>query len=882
MRYLALIPWLLLAAPPSSSRMAEVIRNGFQYRNLGPFRAGAWVSDLAVPVSPSQAHRYTFYVAARSGGVWKTTNNGTTFQPVFDAQGVSSIGAIALAPSDANIVWVGTGDASCTRSAYWGDGVYKSTDGARTWQHMGLADSHHISRVAVHPVKPDIVFVAAMGHLHTPNRERGVFKSTDGGKTWRNSLYINETTGAIDLVMNPLDPQTLYAAVYECMRFPWRLQDGGPASGVYRTTDGGTSWHKLDNGLPGGTVGRIGLDICRKDPRVLYAVVDNGNHRPPTDEEAGRDRARGIAPAERMIGGEVYRTDDGGTSWRKTNAIQDDVSRKTGYAFNQIRVDPVNPDRVFITGSNLIRSDDGGKTWAGLNPGPRPFRRAFGDFRTLWIDPENPARMIAGSDGGVYTSYDAGMTCDHHANLPLGEVYAVGIDMDDPYHIYAGLQDHESWKGPSNGWSGSVGMEDWVTVGTGDGAYNQVDPTDSRWLYNNQEFGRHARVDQELRIRTSIQPARPQGQPALRFNWTGPLRISPHNPMTIYAGAQVLFRSLDRGEHWQEISPDLTTNDPERISGPGTGIQFCTITTISESPVTPGIIWVGTDDGKVQMTRDGGVHWNDVTAGLDRAGCPGGTWVSRVAASGFAPGTAYVSMTGRRRDDFRPYLCKTSDFGASWTAITGDLPDRPINVIVEDNKIRDLLFLGNDAGVYVSLDAGGRWFALEGNMPPVPVHDLVVHPREGDLVAGTYGRGIWVTDITPLREISESVLVKELHLFSIRPKARRREGAWGNYRLSGDRVAVTPNAPNGLTFVYYFRQEAEDKVLFTITDKSGATIRTLEGMPKAGLNRVSWDFMDSTRVEVQPGDYTVTLEYGSSKETQSVRVLAPGRPPSGR
>src|SRR6266511_1228620 len=404
-------------AAGSRQRIDDALRDGFQYRNLGPFRAGSWVSDIAVPEAPMKSHLYTFYVAARSGGVWKTTNNGTTFEPVFDNQNVASIGALAIAPSDENIVWVGTGDASCARSAYWGDGVYKSTDGAKTWRRMGLGDSHHIARIVIHPSNPDIVYVSAMGHLFSTNEERGVFKTADGGKTWKKVLYVNDHTGAIDLVINRSDPNMLYAATYDCLRYPWRLQDGGPGTGIYKTTDGAENWKRLEGGLPNGEIGRIGIDVYQKDPKTLYALVDNRNKRAATEEEIRQARERGAPMRERAVGGEVYRTDDAGVTWRKVSADGGDMSSKTSYAFNQLRVDQNNPDRLLITGANL-----------------------------------------SGSDDGVFISYDGGKTCDHLANLPLGEVYALTVDMENPYTIYAGLQDHESWKGPSNGWSGGGGL----------------------------------------------------------------------------------------------------------------------------------------------------------------------------------------------------------------------------------------------------------------------------------------------------------------------------------------------------------------------------------------------------------------------------------------
>ena len=873
-----------LALPACGATLEEVVRDGFSYRNLGPFRAGSWIADIAVPDAPVRAHLDTFYVGVRNGGVWKTTNNGTTFNPMFDDQPVLTIGALAVAPSDAETVWAGTGDASCTRSALPGDGVYRSTDGGQSWQHLGLTETHHIARVVSHPSNPDIVYVAAMGHLFSTNDERGVFKTTDGGKTWTKVFCLNERTGVIDLVLDWRHPNTLYAATYECVRFPWHLADGGPASGIYKTTDGGRTWHRLEGGLPRGTLGRIGLALFQKNPKVLYALIDNRNPRAATDEGDHQGQG-GAGRAPGLIGGEVYRSGDGGLTWSKMSSDRVDLSRKTGYAFNQIRVDPERPEHLFITGETLSSSLDGGKTWTALTESraSRPFHQAFGDFRTLWIDPQNPDRMLAGTDGGVFISYDGGRTCDHLANLCLGEVYALAVDMERPYNLYAGLQDHESWKGPSEGWSGSVGEEDWVTVGTGDGMYNLVDPTDSRWVYNTQEFGRLARLDQKTRVRTRIAPTRPANQPRLRFNWVAPIALSPHDPKTLYAGAQVLFRSRDRGDHWEEISPDLTGNDPKRISGPGVDIQFCTITSIAESPTMAGLIWVGTDDGKVQVTTNAGASWRDVTPNVAQAGGPEDAWVTRVCASPAIAGTAYVAKSRLRQDDFRPFLYKTTDFGATWTSIAGNLPERSINVVFEDYTNSNLLFVGNNEGVYVSLNGGQHWMAMKGNMPPAPVFDLTVHPREGDLVAGTFGRGLWVTDITPLRELNDEALAQEAYLFRVRSKAWRREGALGNYHLYGDRHAVTPNEPNGLTFTYYLKQDVTNDVTLTVADSNGRTVRTLHGPKRSGLNRVTWSPRPVGQSDgpdgpvpraLPPGEYRVTLRVGDVTCTRDARVLA--------
>ena len=560
------------------------------------------------------------------------------------------------------------------------------------------------------------------------------------------------------------------------------------------------------------------------------------------------------------------------------NAATDDVSRKTGYAFNQLRVDPNNPDRIFITGSELISSEDGGKTWIGLGRGPRsnerPFRRAFGDFRTLWIDPEDSDHMMAGSDGGVFVSYDGGKTCDHFSNLQLGEVYALGADMEKPYNIFEGLQDHESWMGPSNGPSGSVGIEDWKTVGIGDGMYNSPDP-EGRYTYNDQEFGHAARIDLQLRTRTVIAPVPAAGKPPLRINWTAPLRLSPHDSKTVYFGAETVFRSRDRGDHWEVISPDLTTNDPKKISGPRAAIQHCTIVTLAESPLTPGLIWVGTDDGKVQVTRDAGAHWSDATAKVVAAGGAEDAWVTRVYPSKFDPGTAYITKSRRRQDDFRPFVLKTTDFGESWKMMTAGLSERSAaNVIVEDNANRDVLFLGTDTGLFVSFDRAEHWAPLKANVPPAPVHDLLVHPREDDLIVGTFGRGIWVADVSTLRDIKPALLSEPAHLFPIKPFTERRDVAWGNYALYGDRYPVTRNQPNGMSISFFLKENGNEPAKFEIADSRGKVLRHLSEPSKMGLNRIIWFLDDDGNAPVPAGEYKVTLLVGGKTLSQSGRIIS--------
>lgn len=849
---------------------------GFSYRNLGPFRAGSWVADIAVPDAPQKSHLYTFYVAVRYGGVWKTTNNGTTFQPIFDAQDVTGIGCITVAPSNENIVWVGTGDASSVRVAYPGDGVYKTTDGGKTWQRMGLRDTQHIARIVVHPTNPDIVYVAAMGHLWSTNEERGVFKTTDGGKTWKKVLYLNDSTGAIDLVINRRAPDTLYAAMYEVQRRPWKLLETGKSSGIHKTTDGGKTWTKLAGGFPTTPQGRIGLDIYQKNPQILYAVTENFGQRPPTDEEAKRDRARNIEPQSRNIGGEVYRTEDGGKTWKKMNRAEDDISSKAGYSFNQIRMDQNNDKKIIVNCDSLQSSEDGGRTWTGITWSSRNlFGKAFGDFRTMWIDPQNSDRWILGSDGGVHVSYDAGKTCDHYSNIPGGEFYSIDVDLERPYHIYGGMQDHDSWRGPINGPSGRVGPEDWVTVGDNDGMYNRVDPTDSRWVYNTVQWGGHYRADQKTHTRKAIEPTRPKGQPPLRFNWTPPLALSPFNSRIIYTGAQALFRSFDQGDHWEEISPDLTGNDPSKISPPGTTVQYCTLTTIAESPVTAGVIWVGTDDGKVQVTKNHGGAWTDVTPKLAAAGAPEHYAVTRVLASRTAAGTAYITKSGRRFDEFKPVVMKTTDFGATWTSLAGSLSDRAVDVIVEDTTDAETLFIGTNKGVYVSLDAGRSWTPLKGNMPVVPVTDIVIQPREHDLVVATYGRGLWIANINWLAEVKKGALFAPAHFFAITPRPLPGDGAWGNWELYGDRQLIVPN-DEGLNFEFYLAEKPSGKAKVTITDAAGAQVRTIEEEASVGLNRISWDMTSGRGRAVPVGEYTVTIQAGAHTLTQKARVVPAG------
>jgi photosystem II stability/assembly factor-like uncharacterized protein len=850
----------------------ESLLKNFTYRAIGPARQGGRITDISVPLSQP----YTFYVATASGGLWKTVNNGTTFEPIFDNQSVISIGDIEVAPSNPNIVWVGTGEANNSRSSYWGDGVYKSTDGGKSWKNIGLRDSHHVGRIIIHPKNPDIVYVAALGHLYSSNEERGLFKTSNGGETWEKILYINEKVGVVDVVIDPTNPDILYAASYERSRMPWTFEESGPGSAIYKSIDAGKTWKRLGGGLPSGKIGRIGIDVYCKNPNIVYATIENSNLRPPTEEEAKQDQSHKLEPQQRPIGGEVYCSDDGGETWRKANSSKDDIGGHPGYYYGQIRINPNDENTIYVLSVILYRSKDGGKTWGKERPEDTG-QGTHSDHHALWIDPQNSNHLLLGNDGGLAQSYDGGASWDFYDNLPLAQYYTVGVDMEDPYNIYGGLQDNGSWKGPSNSLQGEITLDDWESVGGGDGMYNQVDPNDSRWLYNESQFGNIQRLDQKLWIRKSIRPSRKEGEPALRFNWSSPILISPHNNQIIFMGANVLFRSLNRGDSWQEISPDLTTNDPVKTKGKG-NIQYCTITTISESPLFPGIIWVGTDDGNVQMTRNGGATWTNLSSRIK--GAPANYWASRVLASNFNEGTAYMAKTGYRHDDFRPFLFKTTDFGATWTSIASNLPNEPINVIIEDRKNPNLLFVGTEMAVYVSMDGGGKWVRMKNNMPTNAVHDLLVHPRENDLVVATHGRGIFITDITPLEEITPKVLAEDVYLFKIEPKTQslgRRSGG-----LPGHRHFQASNEPLGIVINYYLKENAEGEAKIVITDLSGKELNQLKGKAEAGVNSVIWNMHEQpTKEEIQqqemtrfgqpagklvsPGEYLITLEVGGKK-----------------
>ena len=821
---------------------------------------GGRIDDFAVVESnPS-----IVYVATASGGLWKTTNNGVTWEPLFDEQMTSTIGDVTLAPSNPDIVWVGTGEANNRQSSSWGDGVYKSEDAGKTWKKMGLRDTHHIGRIAIHPTNPDIVYVAALGHLWGPNKERGLFKTSDGGKTWANTKFIDENTGFVDLALDPESPNTLYAASYQRRRTSWGFNGGGPGSALYKTTDGGENWGKLTNGLPEGNTGRIGIDIYRRNPSIVYATIEH--------KEGG-----------------VFRSEDKGLTWKKMSS----TNPRPMY-YSQIRIDPSNDQRIWALGASMYVSDDGGKTFR-----TDYVREIHGDHHAMWINPASSDQMIVGSDGGIHFSYDRGKTWDFVNTLPLGQFYEIGFDMRKPYYIYGGLQDNGTWGGPSANWySLGITNDEWIVVGGGDGFYAEVDPQDFNTIYVESQDGNISRFDLKSGERKSIRPEPEDQKEIYKFNWNSPILISPHNPKMVYYGGNRLFWSRDRGDSW-EASADLTTQqDRDKlpimgiVSGQETlsrndGVSFYgTITTISESPLKEGLLYVGTDDGLVQISRDGGKTWKNV---IDKVlGVPKNTYVSRVVASFFEEGRAYVTFDGHRNNDFRPYVFMTADYGESWRNISANMPEGgTVSVIREHHRNPNLLFVGTERGAFLSLDRGGKWVRIKSNLPIIPVDDIAIHPRENDLIFATHGRSIWILDdMTPLEQLGKETLDSKCTLFDIRQAVIFNP--YSHKGSLGHKIFVAPNPPFGAMISYYLKEKAKEDVKILVSDSSGKTVRELTGPKEAGLNRLSWDLRYNPPVSgtqgqadrfssirapfVLPGEYKVQLQAAGQEATKSVKV----------
>jgi photosystem II stability/assembly factor-like uncharacterized protein len=822
---------LVLSAVPllSAQPLQESLFKSLTYREIGPTRqSGRFVDFAWTPKEPK-----TFYAATASGHLWKSIDNGITWDPLFTNEKVFSIGDVGVAPSDPKIVWVGTGEANNSRSAYWGNGIYKSTDAGKTWTHMGLDESHHIGAIEIHPSDPDVVYVAALGHLYSENEERGLYKTTNGGKTWAKVLDVvvkGKQIGVVDCVMHPTDPDVLYAATFDKVRKPYTYNLGGPGSRIYKTTDGGKTWAKLGGGLPEGMLGRIGLSIFLRNPDIVYACVENANKKGMSEEERHQELLNDKA-SRGMIDGEIYRSENGGATWTKVNADDQNIGGGPGYYYGQIIVDP-NDDKVaHVLSAASWGTKDGGKTWQR-----RPLGFG-GDDHCLWIDPEDSEHMLLGYDHGLGVTWDGGRNWYHPDNQSLAQLYAVGIDNSYPYRVAGGLQDNGSHMGPSTKRDGSpIRFEDWERAGGGDGMYNEFDWKTNRFLYNESQFGPLSRLDLLTGETKSI--AYRNQDPKMRWNWNSPILVSRHDSNVIYHCGNKVVRSPFRGEYWEVISPDLTTDNPKFLTtgkGGDGNIEYCTITSFDESPLNPNILWVGTDDGNVQVTQDMGKSWTLCNANI--TGNPG-YWVSRVAASHHRPGTAYVSYTGYRRDDFRPFVYKTTDFGQTWTSIAANLPDGPVNVIREHHANPNLLFVGTEFAVYVSIDGGNNWTRMKNNMPTQPVHDMKIHPRENDLVVATHGRGVYIADIFPLQKLTADVLEKDAFLFPVEPKVKWVSNVSLNYSSSDFNGQSEPLA----SAIYYYLKDKPAGDVTVSVYQGQVQINEIKGTANPGINKVLWNW----------------------------------------
>ena len=937
---------LILTAPihATGQTTLEDAISHLQYRELGPALMGGRIADLAVVESRPQV----FYIGTGTGGVWKTENHGTSWTPLFDDQPTSSIGDVTLDQSNPNLVWVGTGEPQNRQSSGWGNGVYKSTDAGNTWMHMGLEETKHVGRILIHPRNPDVVYVAAVGDLWGPNEERGVYRTRDGGESWERVLYIDEHTGAIDLAMDPGDPNTVFAAMYQRRRTGWGFNGGGPGSGLYRSFDGGDSWTELTEGLPEGDKGRIGIDVFRGDGNVVYALIE------ADPREAGQRFGGGNDDTPRKSG--TFRSLDRGDTWEKMS----DTNPRPMY-YSQIRIDPSDVDRLYVLGSPLMVSEDAGRTFRSDGAA-----QIHVDHHALWIDPNDSDHLIIGSDGGVSASWDGTATWRMFDNLPLGQFYAIGYDMRDPYYVCGGLQDNNPWCGPSNTLSfHGIRNQDWYETAYGDGFFTIVDPTDSTIVFSESQGGNMNRYDLTTGEKTPMRPIvgpREEGDTtkAYRFNWNSPLSFSPHDPATIYLGANYLMRSRDRGMSWEEVGGvDLTKaidrdeleimgvsgTEPQMSIHDGTS-NYGNITAFAESPLVPGLLYVGTDDGNVQISRDDGTTWQNV---LDQVpGLPDRTYVSRVVPSAHVEGRVFATFDGHRNGDYAPYVYVSEDYGATWESITDGLPDGwSVNVITEHHRAPDLLFLGNEVGLFVSVDAGRQWTQLKNNLPVVPVDDILIHPRENDLLVGTHGRSFWIlADLTPLEHLSTEMLAEAGLVFPSQPSTMWEErGDWPFYGATYS----APNPPRGARIRYYLGDavendgtgeegedadtddehaagedpddddedpddddevddddEGDDAFSLSITDSNGEHIRTLEAPGEAGINEVIWDWRYDQPYEpapdgsggggggggfgggtpqgpiVLPGTYTVTMTVDGQKYSATAEVIAEPRRPMTR
>jgi photosystem II stability/assembly factor-like uncharacterized protein len=831
--------------------------SGLKFRLIGPAVASGRVMSIAV----NPRDKFEYYVGVASGGVWKTVNDGTTWTPVFDKEGSYSIGWITLDPNDPAVVWVGTGESNSQRSVSYGDGIYRSDDGGKNWTNLGLKKSEHIGRVVIDPRDSKVVYVAAEGPLWGPGGDRGLYKTTDGGKNWKAVLTISENTGVVDVAIDPSNPDIVYAAAYQRRRHVFTLIDGGPESAIYKSTDAGASWNKLKSGLPTVDMGRIGLAVSPADPNVVYATIEAGDGK-----------------------GGVFRSDDKGATWERRNEFD-----AGAMYYARVVADPKNVDRIFVMNVTMRESLDGGKTLHKVEE-----TNHHGDDHMVWIDPEDTKHWIFGSDGGMYETWDNAKNWEFKANLPTVQFYDVAVDNALPfYNVCGGTQDNFSWCGPARtrNLNGIVNSDWYVTTG-GDGFHSQVDPEDANTVYSESQYGVLVRYDKPTGQELLLQPQEGKGEPPLRWNWDSPVIISPHSHTRIYFAANKLFRSDDRGDTWKAISGDLTRQidrnklpvmgrvwEPDAVAKNQSTSFYGNIVALSESPKKEGLIYVGTDDGLIQVTADGGANWTK----YDKfAGVPDTTYVSRLAASRYDASTVYAAFDNHKNEDFKPYLLRSSDGGKSWTSIAGNLPENgPVLAFAEDTVNANLLFAGTEFGAFFTVDGGSHWVQLKGGLPTIAVRDMVIQAREGDLVIATFGRGFYVLDdISALRQIKAESLEQSAAMFPVKDSLlyiERHPLGGPKKGFQGDAFYTADNPPYGAVFTAYLkeklktkkekRQDAEKEaakknqtlpyptndelraeaeepkpeVYFVVYDESGAPIRRVEGGIESGFQRAAWD-----------------------------------------
>jgi photosystem II stability/assembly factor-like uncharacterized protein len=845
--------------------------SGLGARNIGSSAMSGRVSAID---AVHEGNRLTVYIGAASGGVWKSTNGGTTYKPVFDKQPVQSIGAIAIDPKNPKVVWVGSGESWTRNSVSIGDGVYKSVDGGENWTNLGLKESERITKIIVDPTDSNSVFVCVPGKLWSDSMDRGVYKTSDGGRTWSQVLKGgNASTGCSMITIDRANPKTMYAGMWDFRRKGWTFRSGGDGpnapsgSSLFKSTDGGTTWSDISSssGLPSKPWGRVDVVAAPSNANILYCLIEA---EPPKNG--------------------LYRSDDGGKTWQLRDRSQMMIWRP--FYFANLVVDPKNPEKVYKPGGGLIASNDGGKSFSGIGGG------AHGDFHDVWIDPMNTDHLIVGDDGGVWYSYDAGNRWWKADNLPISQFYHVSVDMDRPYHVYGGLQDNSSWVGDS-AYPGGISPDRWENMYGGDGFWMFVDPTDPNYIYAESQGGEIGRVNRKTHETRSIKPLPSYKEGKLRFNWNAPIHVSPTG--AVYLGSQFLFRTRDHGQTWERISPDLTTNDPEKQKQEQSGgvtvdnssaEMHTTIYAISESPKNKDLVWAGTDDGNVQVTRDGGKTWTNTVANI--AGIPKNAWVSYIDASHFDEGTAYVTFDTHTLGDMRPYAYRTTDYGKTWTSLlSADSGVRGYaHVLREDPVNSSLLYLGTEFGLWVSIDGGKQWAQYKGGDLPigVAVRDVAIHPRDHDLVIATHGRGIWIVDdISPLRALTPDVLDKPVAFMASKPAQQSilAQGGWVN----GDAKYIGPNPPDDAVITYYQRKRhIFGDLKIDILDASGKVVASVPSSKRRGLNRVNWSMrLPAPRVptaasasfaaqygpRVLPGTYSVRMTKDKDVFTTNLQVV---------